>query len=91
LIARIHALRRRDDGQALIFSVLMLAVLLGVASLVIDGGSALLARRNQQGVADAAAMAAVKDLPGSTSAADTAARAARPRTAQTDRSTTRSS
>ena len=74
MIARIHALRRRDDGQALIFSVLMLAVLLGVASLVIDGGSALLARRNQQGVADAAAMAAVKDLPGSTSAADTAAR-----------------
>ena len=57
-----------------IFSVLMLAVLLGVASLVVDGGNALLQRRNQQGVADAAAMAAVKDLPASTSAADTAAR-----------------
>lgn len=69
-----HALRRREDGQALIFSVLMLAVLLGVASLVVDGGNALLQRRNQQGVADAAAMAAVRDLPASSSAADAAAR-----------------
>jgi hypothetical protein len=69
-----HTLRRREDGQALIFSVLMLAVLLGVASLVVDGGNALLQRRNQQGVADAAAMAAVKDLPASPSAADAAGR-----------------
>jgi hypothetical protein len=52
----------------------MLAVLLGVASLVVDGGNALLQRRNQQGVADAAAMAAVKDLPASPSAADAAGR-----------------
>lgn len=52
----------------------MLAVLLGVASLVVDGGNALLQRRNQQGVADAAVMAAIKDLPASTSAADAAAR-----------------
>ena len=47
--------------------VLVLAALLGIASLVVDGGNALLQRRNQQGVADAAAMAAVKELPGSTS------------------------
>ena len=45
----------------------MLAGLLGVASLVVDGGNALLQRRNQQGVADAAALAAVKDLPGDAS------------------------
>jgi hypothetical protein len=75
LIARIQNLRRREDGQALIFSVLMLAVLLGVASLVVDGGNALLQRRNQQGVADAAAMAAVKDLPANTGLADAAGRA----------------
>ena len=71
---RLRSLWRREDGQVLIFSVLMLVVLLGVASLVVDGGNALLQRRNQQGVADAAAMAGVKDLPESTSAADTATR-----------------
>jgi Flp pilus assembly protein TadG len=65
---------RREDGQVLIFSVLVLAALLGIAGLVIDGGNTLLQRRNQQGVADAAAMAAVKDLPLSTVAADTTAR-----------------
>lgn len=54
--------------------VLVLVVLLGVASLVVDGGNALLQRRNQQGVADAAAMAAVRELPGSTSNADSVAR-----------------
>jgi hypothetical protein len=52
----------------------MLALLLGIASLVVDGGNALLQRRNQQGVADAAVMAAIKDLPGSPSAADSTAR-----------------
>jgi hypothetical protein len=53
----------------------MLAVLLGVASLVVDGGNALLQRRNQQGVADAAAMAAVIDLPANSSSAEGTARA----------------
>ena len=74
LMSRLRALRRGEDGQALVFSVLMLAALLGIASLVVDGGNALLQRRNQQGVADAAAMAAVKDLPASTITADTTAR-----------------
>jgi hypothetical protein len=74
LIERIDRLRRQEDGQALIFSVIMLALLLGVSSLVVDGGNALLQRRNQQGVADAAAMAAVKDLPASSSSADSTAR-----------------
>jgi hypothetical protein len=58
----------------LVFTVLMFVVLLGIAALVVDGGNTLLQRRNQQGVADAAAMAAVKDLPLSTSAADATAR-----------------
>ena len=71
---RFRSLRRREDGQALVFSVLLLAGLLGVSSLVVDGGNSLLQRRNQQGVADAAALAAVKDLPASTSAANSTAR-----------------
>ena len=71
---RLQALRRGQQGQALVFCVLMLAALLGIASLVVDGGNALLQRRNQQGVADASAMAAVKELPASTSAADSIAR-----------------
>jgi hypothetical protein len=54
--------------------VLVLAALLGVAALVVDGGNALLQHRNQQGVADAAALAAVRDLPGSTLNADAVAR-----------------
>jgi hypothetical protein len=74
LTTKFHTLRRKDDGQALVFCVLMLAALLGIASFVVDGGNALLQRRNQQGVADAAAMAAVKELPGSTSSAGTIAR-----------------
>jgi Flp pilus assembly protein TadG len=74
LSTKLHSLARREDGQALIFSVLLLTVLLGVASLVVDGGGALLQRRNQQGVADSAALAAVKDLPLSTLTADATAR-----------------
>jgi Flp pilus assembly protein TadG len=74
LKTRINALWWREDGQVLVFSVLVLVALLGVAALVVDGGNGLLQRRNQQGVADAAAMAAVKDLPASTSSADAAAR-----------------
>jgi hypothetical protein len=52
----------------------MLAALLGIASLVVDGGNALLQRRNQQSVADAAALAGVKDLPASTITAEATAR-----------------
>jgi hypothetical protein len=74
VIARFQNLRRKEDGQALVFCVLVLAALLGIASLVVDGGNALLQRRNQQGVADAAAMAAVKELPTSTLTADSIAR-----------------
>jgi Flp pilus assembly protein TadG len=68
-------MRHGEQGQTLVLCVLMLVSLLGVASLVIDGGNALLQRRNQQGVADAAALAAIRDLPSDTFAADAAARA----------------
>jgi hypothetical protein len=75
LTRRLSALGSREDGQVLVLSLLMLAVLLGVASLVVDGGNALLQRRNQQGVADTAALAAVADLPSDTSSAAATARA----------------
>jgi hypothetical protein len=64
----------RERGQGLVFTVLVFVALLGIAGLVIDGGNTLLQQRNQQGVADAAAMAAIKDLPASTGVADTSAR-----------------
>jgi hypothetical protein len=64
----------RERGQTLVFTVLVFVALLGIAGLVIDGGNTLLQQRNQQGVADAAAMAAIRDLPGSAGAADTSAR-----------------
>jgi Flp pilus assembly protein TadG len=73
-----HDLRttwRGEAGQTLVFSVLALVALLGIASLVVDGGNTLLQHRNQQGVADSAAMAAVKELPASTALADSSARA----------------
>jgi Flp pilus assembly protein TadG len=74
LKSHLRLLLNRDDGQAAVLCVLVLAVLLGVASLVVDGGNALLQKRNQQGVADAAALAAVRELPDSTSNADSVAR-----------------
>jgi Flp pilus assembly protein TadG len=66
---------RGETGQTLVFSVLALVALLGLASLVVDGGNTLLQHRNQQGVADSAAMAAVKELPASIALADSSARA----------------
>ena len=62
-----------ESGQTLIFSILFFTVLIGFAALVIDGGGYLLERRNMQGTADAAAMAGVKELPGSELQADLAA------------------
>ena len=61
-------LRRRwatvadESGQTLVFSIIMLAVCFGFAAIVIDGGDYLLVRRNMQGNADAAALAAARDL-----------------------------
>jgi hypothetical protein len=64
-----------ERGQVLVLSALVMVILLGFAALVIDGGNTLLQRRNQQGVADAAALAAVRDLPSSSGSADATARA----------------
>ena len=57
---------RRDDGQSLIVVAVILVVLLGMAGLVIDVGELYVTQRHLQTAADAAALAAAQDLPGST-------------------------
>lgn len=46
-----------EDGQALVLVAIFLMGLLGVAGLVVDGGTLLAQRRDLQNVADAAAAA----------------------------------
>jgi hypothetical protein len=53
---------RGDDGAILIFLALSLGMLLVVAALVLDGGSAYVQRRQGQNSADAAAMAGTRAL-----------------------------
>jgi len=60
-----HDERRRgrgDDGAILIFLALSIAMLLVIAALVLDGGSAYVQRRQGQNSADAAAMAGTRAL-----------------------------
>jgi Flp pilus assembly protein TadG len=58
-----------DDAQALVFVIAILAVLLGIGALVIDGGRWMQTQRHLQTAADAAALAGVQALPSSTSSA----------------------
>jgi hypothetical protein len=53
----------------LVLSVVFLTVLLGISAFVIDVGSLYRAKRHDQAVVDAAALAAAQALPGDTSAA----------------------
>jgi len=50
--------RGSEDGQLLVIFALALVALIGMVGLIIDGGDTALQRRDQQNVADAAAMAA---------------------------------
>jgi hypothetical protein len=50
--------KRFESGQALILIVLAIVGLVGLTALAIDGGNAFSDRRNAQGAADAAALAA---------------------------------
>jgi Flp pilus assembly protein TadG len=59
---------RCDSGQAFIFVAFSLTVLIGMAALVIDGGSWYHAQRHLQTSADAAALAGAQDLPDQPSA-----------------------
>jgi Flp pilus assembly protein TadG len=54
---------RRDSGQAMLFVVFAILGLVGIASLVIDGGSWFRTQRQVQTAADAAALAGAQDLP----------------------------
>lgn len=65
---------RREDGQSLVLVALLMPVICLFAALVIDTGYWMVVKRNLQGDADAAALAAVRDLPGSQSAAAATAR-----------------
>ncbi len=61
------AARGRETGQTLVLFVLALGVLLGFVAMSIDVGLILHERRSQQNAADAAALAAVAELPDSPS------------------------
>jgi Flp pilus assembly protein TadG len=68
--------RARDQrGQVLVIFALALIAIVAMTGLVLDGGSTFVQRREQQNVADAAAMAAAYGyaMTGSTSSASTAA------------------
>ena len=54
--------RRSQRGQAIVLIAIMLAVLVGMAALAIDGSRAYTLRRNLQAAVDAAALAAADNL-----------------------------
>jgi len=54
---------RSESGQVFVFVVVVLFVLVGMAALVIDGGSWYRAQRQLQSAADAAALAGAQELP----------------------------
>ena len=64
---------RRQEGQAVLMTVLFLAGILGMAALVLDVGSWYREKRQLQATADAAALAGAQALPGSPSNATTLA------------------
>jgi Flp pilus assembly protein TadG len=53
---------RGEDGQVIVFVVALLVILIGMAALVIDGGSWFRAQRHLQTAADAGALAGAQDL-----------------------------
>ncbi len=69
----INARGRREGGQMLVLFVLLLGVLMGFVAMSIDVGMTFQERRSQQNAADAAALAAVAELPDSPTAAVAAA------------------
>lgn len=64
---------RSERGQALVFTVVFLAVLLGAAALTIDVGAWYRQQRQAQATADAAALAGAQVLPGDPNQAETLA------------------
>ena len=64
---------RNERGQALVLTVVVLTVLLGMSAFVLDVGSWFRAQRATQSTADAAALAAAQELPESTGRASAVA------------------
>lgn len=64
---------RRESGQALVVVVLFMAVLLGMAGLVVDVGSWYVQDQRAQAAADFGALAAAAELPGKPASARTIA------------------
>lgn len=64
---------RSQRGQSMVFTLIFLVVLIGMATLVLDVGSWYRTHRQAQATADAAALAGAQELPESTGAATTAA------------------
>lgn len=69
---KIIKLVKNEDGQALILVTLLMVVLLGFASLVVDLGTLYVTKAKLQNAADAAALAGAKDLPNVDTAKNTA-------------------
>ncbi|MDX6409915.1 MAG: hypothetical protein QOE13_2986 [Gaiellaceae bacterium] len=66
-------LRRSESGQAIVLMTLSLAVILGMAVLVLDVGNWFHTKRRLQGTADAAALAGAQQLPNDPGGAQTMA------------------
>lgn len=64
---------KRENGQAMVMTILFLAALLGMAALVLDVGSWFREKRQLQLTADAAVLAGAQSLPGNPSTAATIA------------------
>lgn len=63
---------KRECGQSVLIVVLCIAMLCGIAALVVDVGQVTVAQGQLQNAADAAALAAAKSLPDATAAKDAA-------------------
>lgn len=64
---------RKQDGQAIVVTVLFLTVLMGMAAMVVDVGHWYHSQRDLQAVADSAALAGAQALPQNTALATTLA------------------
>ena len=64
--------RRRDEGQVIVITALVMVVLLAMTGLVIDVGRLYLAQRDLQKATDAAALAGAQDIPDGITAVTTA-------------------
>lgn len=66
--------RAAESGQTIVVFLIFAVVCIMFIGVVIDGGMYFYERRDMQGTADAAALAAIRELPGSAAEAETAAR-----------------